>query len=178
MRLICLTLMILLAGCAVSTERSGFQLPTQPWSGDSLAATHLVNVTRDDEQIQFQARLSLREDRVLVVLLDSLGRRGATIRWSADGVTMERADWLPVNLEAKTLLQDLVLVYWPAQIVRDALPEDQYLLEMDRARNITSADGPIYRINRPTGDVWVGTSRLENLILGYQMTIQSVREPS
>lgn len=176
MRVIILSLVVLLSGCAASPEFAVRELPNHPWRGAAMQATHVVTVARGENTQMFQSRLSLKKGHVVVVLLDGLGRRGATITWTDDGVRMKRADWFPENITADQLLSDLVLVYWPEADVRSTLASGISLKQSQSGRALWSGAGMVANVKWPDGDRWNGESKLVNVILDYQMTIQSIRE--
>ncbi len=164
-----------------------FTLPEQPWAGDdAIDVTQQVTASwkntssNETETGTFQARLSLERDHVRIVMIDDLGRRAIDIDWTTAALSVQTADWLPKTLDARRMLADIVMVYWPLDVVRDALPGTISIRETmgERVLRINS-NGRFYaRIERPIRDVWQGVANLRNERFGYAITIRSQRTGS
>ncbi|MBO9509246.1 DUF3261 domain-containing protein [Thalassospira sp. A3_1] len=164
-----------------------FTLPEQPWADDdTIDVTQQVTASwkntssNETETGTFQARLSLEHDHVRIVMIDDLGRRAIDIDWSTDALSVQTADWLPKTLDAGRMLADIVMVYWPLDVVRDALPGNMSIRETMGERMLRMDDnGRAYaRIERPIRDVWQGVANLRNERFGYVITIRSQRTGS
>ncbi|WP_404420655.1 DUF3261 domain-containing protein [Thalassospira australica] len=165
-----------------------FTLPEQPWTNDdAIDVTQQVTAnwqTANSSETgtgTFQARLSLERDHARIVMIDDLGRRAIDIDWTPDALSVQTADWLPATLDAKRMLADIVMVYWPLDIVRDALPGNMSIRETmgERMLRMDNSGRAYARIERPIRDVWQGVAKLRNERFGYAITIQSKRtEPS
>ncbi len=164
-----------------------FTLPEQPWADDdAIDVTQQVTASwknadsNETETGTFQARLSLERDHVRIVMIDDLGRRAIDIDWSTDALSVQTADWLPATLDARRMLADIVMVYWPLDVVRDALPGNMSIRETMGERMLRMDDsGRAYaRIERPIRDVWQGVANLRNERFGYAITIRAQRTGS
>ncbi|MFC4233706.1 DUF3261 domain-containing protein [Thalassospira xianhensis] len=162
-----------------------FTLPEQPWTDDdAIDVTQQVTAGwkngSSTETGTFQARLSLERDHVRIVMIDDLGRRAIDIDWTTDALSVQTADWLPATLDAKRMLADIIMVYWPLDVVRDALPGNMSIRETMGERMLRMDDsGRAYaRIERPIRDVWQGVAKLRNERFGYAITIRSQRTGS
>lgn len=162
-----------------------FTLPEQPWTDDdAIDVTQQVTAGwkngSSTEIGTFQARLSLERDHVRIVMIDDLGRRAIDIDWTPDALSVQTADWLPATLDAKRMLADIIMVYWPLDVVRDALPGNMSIRETMGERMLRMDDsGRAYaRIERPIRDVWQGVANLRNERFGYAITIRSQRTGS
>jgi len=80
-------------------------------------------------------------------------------------------------VDGRRLLADMIMTYWPVDVVRSALGTDLSISETGNKRMIkTQNDGDIFmQINRPDGDPWQGQATLRNLALGYDLAINSRR---
>ena len=159
-----------------------FTLPEQPWTDDdAIDVTQQVTAnwkntsSNETETGTFQARISLERDHARIVMIDDLGRRAIDIDWSTDALSVQTADWLPATLDARRMLADIVMVYWPLDVVRDALPRDLSIRETMGERTLRiDSNGRFYaRIERPVRDVWQGFAKIRNERFGYVITIQS-----
>lgn len=168
-------------------EGYAFTLPEQPWTDDdAIDVTQQVTASwkntssNETETGTFQARLSLERDHVRIVMIDDLGRRAIDIDWTTDALSVQTADWLPATLDARRMLADIIIVYWPLDVVRDALPGSMSIRETMGERMLRMDDsGRAYaRIERPIRDVWQGVANLRNERFGYAITIRSQRTGS
>lgn len=182
MRLIVVIALFLISACAAPAPEQPthyLALPEDPWTGAPLQAVHQVTVTHSERKDLFQARIALARGRMLLVLTDGLGRRGTTIEWTRDNLSMQRADWFPEDLTAERLLTGLVFAYWPEQTVRGQLMTGMSLRQDTLGRTLSGRNGAmLLTVTWPEGDRWDGMTRLDNMKQGYRMQIQSVREGS
>lgn len=160
-------------------------LPDQPWLEDTV-----INVTQQvsakwknptpqsgQDRATFIARIAINADRVKITVLDDLGRRALDIDWTENALDITTADWVSGMVDGRRLLADMVMTYWPVDVVRSALGTDLSISETGNKRMIkTQKDGDIFmQINRPDGDPWQGQATLRNLALGYDLAINSRR---
>lgn len=173
-----------MAGNKVALSPSGdeiFTLPRSPWPADGAvieAAQQVSAHWQNGHSVEFQARFSLHPGTVKIVMLDNLGRRALAIDWKTGKLSIDRASWLPDALNGRRLLADVMMVYWPADMVAAALPDDLTLFDDGTARRITTPATPdqdFARIHRPAGDIWQGKAQLDNLRDGYSLQIRSTR---
>ena len=180
---------VCLAGCAGAppepppgTVRIGPQiyltLPRPDDLGRVLEAAQLVVARYGDQTYTFECRLSATGERFSFVGLDMLGRRALSVVWTDSGVTAEKAAWLPEALRPEQILADMVLLYWPAAIVRQSLSGGK-LEESASERAFKSQGKEAIRIEyRPlAGDRWTGRLTLRNIAWGYELEIQSTVLP-
>ncbi|MDP2698557.1 DUF3261 domain-containing protein [Thalassospira sp.] len=160
-------------------DNAEFTLPGNPWAGDdNLDISQQIQARwAKDEQGTFQARIALAPGAVKIVMIDDLGRRAIDIDWDADALTIQTADWLPETFDARRLLADIVMVYWPLDALKKALPGSMSVTEILEQRVIRiNATGRIYaRIDRPSRDIWQGVASLRNERFGYDIAIRSQR---
>ncbi len=194
MRLIpCVLLLLLLAACSTpapapvgpepqkvqldTTHTLRLPMPPAPGFPDPFEVAQTIWGTQPDGTLtRFQARLSVAPALVKAVLLDDLGRRALTLTWGPDTFAIDRAPWLPAEVEGPRMLADLMMVYWPLSIVQAALdPPLSATQSTDGTdRRILSNGVPYIHISRPPGNPWPGPALLENQALGYQLKIHSV----
>jgi hypothetical protein len=144
-------------------------LPAPGELGHGVDAVQLVTARRGGESFVFECRLSVDGQRLLLAGSDSMGRRAMTVRWSQDGITVERADWLPTSVRPENILADMVLLYWPEEVVRRGL-SGAALTQTSQGRAIGEAIAISWQ-----GDPWNGLSRLVNTAWGYEIEVRSVR---
>ncbi|WP_336083934.1 DUF3261 domain-containing protein [Thalassospira sp. CH_XMU1448-2] len=160
-------------------------LPDQPWLEDTVinviqqVSAKWKNPTPQSGQDRatFIARIAINADRVKITVLDDLGRRALDIDWTENALDITTADWVSGMVDGRRLLADMVMTYWPVDVVRSALGTDLSISETGNKRMIkTQNDGDIFmQINRPDGDPWQGQATLRNLALGYDLAINSRR---
>ncbi|RCK51682.1 hypothetical protein TH25_08320 [Thalassospira profundimaris] len=160
-----------------------FVLPQMPWAKDAnrVDVIQKVHATwQNGQSVDFQARISLAPRQVHMVMLDPMGRRAMQVNWSERGLSFEKADWMPDAFDPARMLVDIMMVYWPTNIVRDALPADMAMVSNPDNRQIVTIDEdgtktPYSTITYPEKDRWQGAASLHNLRDGYQIDIQSSR---
>jgi len=187
--LVSAVLLLLMAGCAsapppVSPEEAARpmiapkQMLTLPRPGDlgrTVQAVQLITFRRGSQAMVFEGHLSVTPERLLLVGIDSLGRRAMTLTWTDAGLTAEAAPWLPPAVRPGSMLADLILLYWPAAAIRASLPPGGTLLESSSRRQILLDGKPILTIDYgfdPAGR-WTGKLRYANFSWGYEIEVQS-----
>ena len=183
---------LLLSGCATSSEPPAsiravtvapgvtVTLPTSPSPGRVLEVTQLVTAHYQDHTFSFEGHVAISPERLLLVGLDTMGRRALTVTWTADGVTVDAASWLPDTLRPGNMLADIVMTYWPEAAIRAALKGASLETTRNGERVIRNADGTeVIRIDygKPWNGIWSGRFRLRNLAWGYDLDIQSEEAP-
>ena len=96
----------------VAFELPEWKLPSRP-----IEAMQLLKVRYGEKTFSLQVRLSLTEDELSLLALDSVGRRAFNLHWSETGIQSGRADWLPTTLKAENVLSDIIMAFWPEQIL-------------------------------------------------------------
>lgn len=148
-----------------------FALPPPAGLGRVVEAVQLVTARHGDDVFLFEGRLSVTADAVVMVGTDPLGRRAMSLRWTAAGLEVERADWLPASLHPEHVLADIILLYWPDHAIAGHLTGAVVEAVSDGRR--IRRDGKDVIIIRYQGDPWVGVARLENLAWGYKLDVRS-----
>lgn len=141
-------------------------LPRPGQLGRDVAAQQMVSARRGTETQLFDVMITVSGDDLVMVATDSLGRRAMTIRRHGDALSVDRASWLPPQLQAGNILADLALIYWPQDALRAGLA-GAALDQQGRQRRIGDA------IVIET-DGWTGTARLDHRHWDYQLVIRSV----
>ncbi|SDO02022.1 Protein of unknown function [Rhodoferax sp. OV413] len=103
-----------------------------------------------------------------------LGMNQTVVRMSWDGQTLQqtRASWLPDVVRGERILSDLQLVWWPAEVVRAALPEGWTLDSSVAQRRLLWKGEEVMQVQYRDGqhvDVF-------NHRAGYQLQIESVEQ--
>lgn len=153
---------------------------TLPRPGDLrrvLEARQLVTARYGTQTVVFESHLSAEADRLVVVALDTLGRRALTVTWTDVGIETERAEWLPTQVRAEHMLADLVILYWPEDVVREALAlSGGRLVSVSGSRSVLAGDQEVARAEyEPSqGDPWSGRLRYRHFAWDYELEIRSV----
>ncbi len=113
MRSIIFLLMFLLAACATGRSADIAETPWKLPEAQPREVVQILNGNYGDQPFALQIRLSLTEEKLLLVGLDSLGRRAFDILWDEAGVRSGKADWITGNLDAADILKVIVATYWP-----------------------------------------------------------------
>jgi hypothetical protein len=151
-------------------------LPLPAELGRSVDAAQIITLRRDGKVFAFEARLSVTPERLLLVGVDSLGRRAMTMHWSEAGLSSEVAPWVPSTLRPGSVLADLVLLYWPEPAVRTALARSGMTFAgSPRERSILGEEGPILKASYgfDLQRRWTGHLHYRNYAWGYEVEILS-----
>jgi hypothetical protein len=147
-------------------------LPSPGDLGRSVEWLQQITVHRGAEVFAFEGRISVTADRFQLLGLDGLGRRAMTVTWDKSGaVTATRADWLPPQVKPGPMLADIVLLYWPRDVLRHALkPAGATLQEVGGTRVVHIGADEVLRIE----DLGQGHVRYRNDAWGYTIDVQTV----
>lgn len=151
-------------------------LPRPGDLGRKVEAVQLITGRHGEQTFVFEGHLSVTPEKMLLVGLDTLGRRAMTVTWTDAGVEVETAPWLPPSLRPGSMLADLVVLYWPEAAVRRALAAGGGELVQEPHARTVRLDGKEllhaeYSWN--TGGPWTGTLRYANRAWGYEIEVQS-----
>jgi hypothetical protein len=177
----------LLAACAASPAQPprnairiapGLDLAL-PWPSDlgrSLDATQLVTAHYGDQTMVFEGHITATPAKFLLVVVDPLGRRALSVTWTDAGITYEAAPWLPPTVRPQNMLADIVMLYWPEAVVRQALSGGRLIVTRGSRSVLMAGQEVIHADYQPAagGEIWAGVSRYRNLPWGYDLDIQSV----
>ena len=164
---------VLLTGCAANPSRTAFgELPTLRLSpaslGHSLELQQRLQVVVHDKTQSLDALLEV-DGQELRLGVQALGQSALTLHWDGKTLQQQRADWLPPSLSGERVLFDLQLVYWPADTIRAALPNDWSLQESAGQRHLLHAGAEIVSVSYPA----INHAVLNQLRDGYQLDITS-----
>lgn len=100
-----------------------------------------------------------------------------TITWTNMSITMETAPWMPAAIRPENILADMVLLYWPAEVLRRALDASGATVSDTADRRTIVHDGhevivADYRPSDPSRR-WSGSQRFQNLAWGYELEIRT-----
>ena len=169
-----LLLAVLLAACAGRAPRAAVELPPLRLAPSALPAP-----------LALQQRLHFRfgaHERALDALLEAdpgqvrllvqaMGQTGVQLQW--DGTTLEeqRAAWLPPQVRAGRVLDDLQFALWPQAAIAAALPAG-WTVEDDARHRRLLRDGQAWLVLERLAD---GRVVLDNLAEGYRLEIESAQ---
>lgn len=181
--------LLLLQGCAArpatppATVRIAPELdlvlPQPGTLGRSVNATQLVSAHYGDQTITFEGHISARPDRFLLAVIDPLGRKALTITWTDQDIAYESAPWLPPKLRPENMLADLVVLYWPEAVVREALrASGGTVVTGPGTRSIMAGGREVIQADyhMAAADPWTGRDHYRNLPRGYDLDIESVAQ--
>lgn len=183
-------LLLILCGCGTKESETGnasalvhlspdliLTLPRPGDIGRAVEATQLVTARFGPQSIVFEGRISATKDRFLFTALDMIGRKAVSINWTADSIAYESAPWVPTELQPQNILADMVILYWPEYVVRQALRGSAgTLLATRMSRTVRAGDHEILRATYKMShgdDVWSGQIDYRNLAWNYELSIQS-----
>jgi hypothetical protein len=175
-RLACALLLPLLAACATTSARRGFEaLPLLPPAafGAEAAGVQRLTLSRqpDGEKLVLYAAVEVDVTalRVAGVLL---GQRILLLTWDGSRLVEQREPVVPQALSGRAILRDLQLVYWPAAAISAALPRGWQLQEQASRRRLLHGATVVFESER--GDAApLGKATLWNHVGQYRIDIES-----
>ncbi|HVJ42883.1 MAG TPA: DUF3261 domain-containing protein [Dongiaceae bacterium] len=149
-------------------------LPDPASMGHNVEAVQMVTAHRDGRTIVFEAHLSITAERVLLVGVDATGQRLMTVTWRGSRINVETAPVLPKEVRPGAMLADIVTIYWPEQVVRQALRSSGADLSVTaEGRTVTLRGRPILRADYHGGSAhpWQAGLSYRNLAWGYDIDV-------
>lgn len=168
-----LLLCLLLAACAGRMPKPVLELPPLRLPPASLPAPLALQ-----QQLHFRfgrherdldALLEADSDRVQLAV-QVMGQTGVRLQWDGRELTQQRAPWLPPQVRAERVLDDLQFALWPTAAIAAALPPDWQVSDTGRQRSL-SHDGTVWLLLQRLDD---GSVQLENRAEGYALRIESI----
>lgn len=114
------------------------------------------------------------DDRSVRLAAFVLSQRVMTMRWDGKRLEVEQRVNLPPGVAASRILRDLQLAYWPANAVRQALPEGWTLADGAWERELRYGEQIAVKIRYSEETRWLGRIEFSNRAEGYRLTIDSV----
>lgn len=172
-RVLALCGLLLMAGCAsMRAPRPAIELPVLHLApaalGRSLALQQRLVFSHGEHRSTLDALLETDEHEVRLAV-QALGQTGVTLRWDGRVLEQHRAPWLPPQVRAERVLDDLQFALWPVAAVRAVLPAGWQVVEQGSERRLEHA-GRAWLVLVQGDD---GHQRLRNLAEGYALDIQS-----
>ncbi|WP_417514721.1 DUF3261 domain-containing protein [Minwuia sp.] len=149
----------------------GLRFPAQPYYPEVTRISQLITTVHDRQQLRFQGDLQLGREAVTAVFSLPGGPPLLTINWTAGGIDVHKTTAVPVGLDGRRVLADIVLSFWPASIIETHLIGGRVADEIGR-RTIKCDGDPVIVIDHK-GDAARTETRLLNLAQGYYLTIVS-----
>ena len=163
-----------LVGCSSVAMRSVQSPPLAPpiTFTDAQRSTQTVVITRNGQSYRMLCILELGPRGLVLVAFTELGQRLFTLEYGPQRYAIDVSPALPPQFDAKRVLADLQLVYWPLNLFEKSLNAGWSVTGSDvgDARRLTH-DGEVVASVRREAD---GTIDIERPALGYHMTIDAV----
>lgn len=152
-------------------------LPPPSELGRDLHAVHLVTARYGERTVSFEGHIDASAGHFRLAVVDPLGRRALTVDWTGNQVAFDAAPWFPGELRPQNMLADLVLIYWPAEILQRALRPAGVSFEATSSHRVVTRDGQeIIRADFTpvSGPDPIGARVLfRNLAFGYSLDIRA-----
>lgn len=181
-RALILAPLAVVAGCASTVDLTApsasiaegvvLSLPLPPAYPETRTLLQTGYARYGENEGAFEAVLSLAPERTEIVMTMLGGPRMATIVWDGEGVRAERSPLAPSDVPVENILVDIFITTWPAEVVREALP-DGLRLSLDEAgqRTILRGDDALVTITPDPHDA--SRVSIRNEALGYEVVIVS-----
>ena len=143
--------------------------------GESISLQQHLTVDRNGKIDELDIALEVDRQRLDLVGL-ALGQRVLTLSYDGQILNSWRHPMFPAVVHSEDVLEDLQLVLWPADAVREALPVGWRIEENGRRRTLLAGEMPVTVINYTREQRWSGDIELVNLRYHYRLIIQSVSD--
>ena len=170
---------LIFGACAVPAHqpaRLGLKLAPSAL-GESISVQQHLTVERNGRVDELDAILEVDPRRLDLVGL-ALGQRVLTLHYDGQILNVWRHPMFPAVVRDEDILEDLQLILWPADAVRQALPNGWRIEENAQRRVLLSGKMPVTVIDYSGEPRWNGKIELFNLRYQYRLTIQSVSNDS
>jgi len=166
---------VLLCGCAAPQLHTGQAWPMLAPAalGESISLQQHLRVERNGRVDEIDVALEVDPKRLDLVGL-AMGQRVLTLHYDGKALQSWRHFMLPPQVRAEDVLEDLQLAFWPAEVLRGALPFGWRLEEDGLRRTLFSGGEKVTEIVYSGQPRWIGTIKLMNMRYNYHLTIQSV----
>lgn len=163
----------LLAGCVGQPRRDSTSLPALRLSPASLQGTLALQ-----QQLHFRfGRVERDMDALLEadagqvqLIVQAMGQTGFRVQWDGQQLQEQRAPWLPRQVRAERVLDDLQFALWPTAAIAAVLEDGWQVSDDGRLRRLQRDGVDALRLQRLED----GSLQLDNLAEGYALTIRSV----
>src|SRR6185369_10699339 len=119
-------------------------LPEPAAMGRSIEVVQMVTAHHGGNTMTFEAHLSITPQQVLLAGVDVTGQRLMTVTWRGRQIEVQAAPALPKDVRPGAVLADLVALYWPEDVVRQALRTSGAELTTDAtSRTVTLHGKPV-----------------------------------
>ena len=162
-------------GCAMPIHQPGrLGLKLSPAAlGESISLQQHLTVQRNGTIDELDVALEVDRQRLDLVGL-ALGQRVLTLSYDGQILNTWRHPMFPAVVRGEDILEDIQLILWPVDAVRQALPGDWRIEENGRRRILLAGEMPVTVINYSGEPRWNGEIELVNLRYHYRLIIQSV----
>ena len=140
--------------------------------GEAISVQQSLRVERDGRIDHLEVALEVDPERLQMIGL-AFGQR--VLRLSYDGRNLQtwRHLLLPSQVRAEDILEDVQLTLWPAEAIRQALPEGWRIEETGLRRTLRLNDRAVMLIEYSDPIRWRGKVELLNLRYHYRLIIRS-----
>jgi hypothetical protein len=166
---------LIFGGCAVPAHqpaRLGLKLAPSAL-GESISLQQHLTVERNGRVDELDAVLEV-DPRHLGLVGLALGQRVLTLHYDGQMLNGWRHPMFPAAVRDEDILEDLQLILWPTDAVRQALPNGWRIEENGLRRTLLIGEMPMIVINYSGQPRWSGKAELSNLRYQYRLIIQSV----
>jgi hypothetical protein len=173
-----LGLALALAGCGARTVRvdepASWPL-VAPNTIAPRAVSQVVRAAYGRESVTLQSALTLTATELSLVGLTATGQRAFTVRYDGNVVDVQRAVFVPNNIDPQRVLADVQLALWPLDVLRAAWRRAGLDVTEPFAgtRRVMRSDRLVAEVHYASNDPWSGRFWLVNFELGYSISIEN-----
>lgn len=133
----------------------------------SISADFMHAGRREHRELQVLLEANARHTRLAAI---GGGQVLARLDWDGADLRITRSPWTPDTVQPERILSDLQLSVWPAEAIRDALPQGWTLDDAPAQRRLRQGDEVVVDIRYPDP----ATTLIEQRRDGYRLTIRTL----
>jgi hypothetical protein len=160
-----------LVGCSTAAQRPAQSPPLAPYAGFAQPQryTQAVTINQDGQDYRMLCVLELGEHGLVLVAFTELGQRLFTLEYRSHHPKVDRSPMLPATFDAKLVLADLQLVYWPLSLLQESSKSGWTVVEPigGNERRLVHDNGVVAVVRRNAN----GSIEIWRPALRYHMTI-------
>ncbi len=174
-------IMLLFAACTSPTGRQqampAFTLLAPDSIGANASVFLQVELASADEQQLLQLALDIRGRTLQLVVMDTLGRRLATLAYENNSYQLRREPGAAKNIPYRQLLGVLQMIFWPLDALNRANAGHGWEFRQQEQRRAWYNGQPYARIDARETAPWTGRYDYYNQLDDSRISLQSVPLP-
>jgi Protein of unknown function (DUF3261) len=139
------------------------------------AVSQVVRAAYGRESVTLQSALTVNATELSLVGLTATGQRAFTVRYDGKALDVQRAFFVPNNIDPQRVLADVQLALWPLDELQPAWRRAGFEVSEPLAgmRRVMRGDRLVAEVHYASDDPWSGRFWLVNFELDYSIAIEN-----